>query len=281
MIADLPTSLLRSFVAVVDCGSLAAAAARLNRSESALSLQMARLQDVVGQRLFDRDGRALKLNQAGSRLLGHARAILERIDAARADIGAAPARPERIGIVQDFVPTVLGPVLAELRQADPDVAVEILVGSTAELLQALGEDRLDVALCAGDLLTGGDVARLPMAWFGDPVHLEASVLPLVTVAPPCPFLEAARSALDRAGRAWRLAVVTPSLDGVRSAVEAGLGLACRTAAGLGLPPLETEGRLPALPQIRYGIAERRRGGAPDPASAAGRLAAHLARVSAP
>lgn len=278
MISDLPSPLLRSFVAVVDCGSLAAAAVRVGRSESALSLQMSRLEDIIGQPLFDRDGRALKLNNIGSLLLAHARAILARIDAARMELRPDEIPPVRIGVVQDFVASVLRPTLTELRTARPETAFAIVVGSTAELLQAMGEDRIDTALCAGDPVGSEDVARFPMAWFGASELLADEVLPLVSISPPCPFLKAAQQALDAMGRPWRIALVTPSLDGLRAAVEAGLGVACRTVAGMGLPPL-LETSLPPLPSIQYTVIERRRG-KEGPAQVAVRMTAHLASLAA-
>ncbi len=258
MSPDLPSPLLRSFVAVVECGSLAAAAGRVGRSESALSLQMSRLEALVGRALFDRDGRALRLNQNGSLLLAHARAILSRIDAAREDFGSSSHPPARIGIVQDFVDPVLRRTLEALRAGNGNLAFEIVIGSTVELLQALGEDRVDTALCASDLAGSGPVAAFQMAWFGNADLVHEPVLPLVTVTPPCPFLTAARHALDASGRPWRIAVNTPSLEGVRAAVTAGLGIACRTAAGIGLAPLICAG-LPRLPEIRYRVIERRAG----------------------
>jgi DNA-binding transcriptional LysR family regulator len=278
MIPDLPTPLLRSLVAVVDCGSLAAAAARMGRSESALSLQMSRLEDIAGQPLFDRDGRSLRLNQAGSRFLGHARAILDRIDAARTDLGPTQARPLRVGVVQDFVETVLSPVLAELRAGEPATSLEIMIGGTADLLRAMGEDRIDTALCVSELRGAGATA-FPMRWFGETGLLDHEVLPLVSVARPCPFLEAAEHALDAAGRAWRIAVVTPSLEGARVAVAAGLGVACRTVAGLGLPPLGEDCPLPPLPSIRYSVLERRQGRSSGEPSLASRLSARLALLA--
>ena len=277
MIPDLPSPLLRNFVAVVDCGSLAAAAARVGRSESALSLQMARLEDIVGQPLFDRDGRALKLNQVGGVLLPHARVILGRIDTARADLGQATARPIRIGIVQDFVDTVLRPTLADLRTEVAVQPMTIVIGSTVELLQALGEDLIDTALCAGEQVNGSGTLSLPMNWFGDVDLLRHDVLPLVGITPPCPFLKTAQQALDSAGRPWRMALVTPSLDGLRAAVQAGLGVTCRTEAGLALQPLP-DGGLPQLPDIVYSVTERRRGkNGPD--VVARLLAKHLAKVT--
>lgn len=277
MLSDLPSPLLRSFLAVVECGSLAGAAQRIGRSESALSLQMGRLEDLIGAPLFDRTGRALRLNQTGARLLPHARAILARIDAARSDLARPAEAPVRIGMVQDFVDSVLRPTLAETRDTAGGRAVTILIGNTAELLQAMGEERIDTALCAGDPPGGQDRLRLPMRWFGDPALLLQDTLPLIGITPPCPFLKAAQTALDAQGRPWRMALSTPSLDGLRAAVQAGLGLTCRTEAGLGLPPLSGTA-LPDLPQISYSVLERRRGKTGRSATAA-TLARHLARLA--
>lgn len=274
MINDIPSPLLRSFVAVVDCGSLSSAAARIGRSESALSLQMARLEDVIGRTLFDRDGRALKLNETGAHLLTHARAILARIDAARADLGHPVASPIRIGIVQDFVDSVLQPTLTELRDGMAGRPITVVIGSSAELMQAMSEERIDTALCAGDVVGAMVTYRLPVQWFGDPVLAAAEVVPLVGITPSCPFLKAAQQSLDSVGRPWTMALVTPSLHGLRAAVQAGLGITCRTTAGLDLLPLPT-GHLPDLPDIAYSIVERRGGNS----EIAHNLSRHLAMLT--
>jgi DNA-binding transcriptional LysR family regulator len=277
MIPDLPSPLLRSFVAVADCGTLAAAAVRIGRSESAISLQMQRLEAIVGQALFDRDGRALKLNTTGSLLLAHSRAILARIDAARGELGPAIKAPVRLGVVQDFVTQVLRPTLEDLRAQDPGRRFSIVIGSTSELLQAMGEERIDVALCAGDIPGAQTGPSLAMGWFGRETLLEEAALPLVSITPPCPFLAAATQALDAIGRPWRLALVTPSLDGVKAAVASGLGIACRTLAGMGAG-LPTVAGLPDLPSIRYSVVERRPGKS-GPSEAAHCMAAHLSALT--
>lgn len=256
MIQDLPSPLLRSFVAVVDCGSLSSASVRIGRSESALSLQMTRLEDVIGRPLFDRDGRALRLNETGAQLLTHARAILGRIDAARAELGHALLPPVRIGIVQDFVESILRPTLAELRDGVAGRPITVVIGSTDDLLRAMSEERIDTALYAGEA-GGANVAyRLPVEWFGDPSLAAAEIVPLVGITPPCPFLKAAQQALDAVGRPWRMALLTPSLDGLRAAVQAGLGVTCRTRAGLALVPLPAS-HLPDLLDITYSVTQRR------------------------
>ncbi|POA31787.1 MULTISPECIES: LysR family transcriptional regulator [Pseudomonas] len=278
MIADIPSPLLRTFVAVVDCGSLAAAARRIARSESALSLQIARLENIVRQPLFDRDGRALRLNHTGGLLLAHARSILGRIDAARAELAPDTVVPVRIGVVQDFVAGVLRPTLTDVLAAAPGTAFSIVIASTAELLQAIGEDRIDAALCAGEPFGANIVTRLPMKWFGYPDLLLGDVVPLVGITLPCPFLLAAQRVLDAAGRPWRMALTTPSLDGLRAAVEAGLGITCRTESGFGLPAISSIS-LPQLPEIAYSIVERRQGNA-GTSLAVSRMTAHLESVAA-
>ena len=272
MLPDLPTTLLRGFVTVVDCGSLAEAARRLDRSDSAMSLQISRLEDLIGQPLFDRNGRTLRLNQTGSQLLGHARAILARVDAARNDL-ARVSPPLRVGTVQDFVGTVLRGAMAELSKNDSAIMFELCVASTSELLKLIGSGDLDVALCSSQFLEEKSAVAFKADWFGEHQLLAQDVLPLVTVTPPCPFLAAAQSRLDEIGRAYRLAVTTPSLDGARAAVEAGLGIACRTEIGIGLPKLEHEGMLPQLPLIPYGVAVR--SGFRDDYNVAGIFERHL------
>lgn len=275
MLPDLPSQLLRSFVAVIDSGSLAVASERVGRSESALSLQMTRLEGIVGHPLFDRDGRALKLNQTGALLLAHARSILNRIDIARAQLKSATSSSARIGVVQDFVGPVLRPLLSDLRAEDPHLSISIIVGSTKELLQAMGAELIDTALCSGTPFGASATVQLPVRWFGDAALAERDVIPLVGVSPPCPYLEASQNALDASGRQWHLALLTPSLDGVKAAVEAGIGLTCRTEAGFSLDPLLDES-LPELAAISYSVLERRK--AAFSGAVANRMSFYLSRL---
>ncbi|MEH3126147.1 LysR family transcriptional regulator [Agrobacterium cavarae] len=259
MISDLPSPLLRSFVAVVECGSLSAAAVRLGRSESAISLQMSKLENLVGSPLFDRDGRALKVNQMGRSLLLHSHIILTTIDRARAELERASTTHFRIGVVQDFVDGVLKPSLADIKREYPGALISILIGSTSELLKALSEDRIDAAVCASDPVSGPPDIALQAKWFGDPHHASGGVVSLVGITGPCPFMTAAQAALDRAGIAWNVVLETPSLEGVAAAVNAGLGVTCRTSAGIDCSVL-ARGLLPDLPRIVYSVVERRAAG---------------------
>lgn len=256
MIPDLPSPLLRSFIAVVECGSLNAAAVRLGRSESAISLQMSKLSGLIGQPVFERDGRVLKVSQTGGLLLLHARAIIARIDAARTEMAQSSSAHFRMGVVQDFVDAVLKPSLADINQNHAGARVSVIVGSTSELLQALSSDRIDAAVCASETASGTPDISLPMRWFGEAHHTERDVVPLIGTTAPCPFMIAAQKALDATGRAWHVVLETPSLESVRAAVAAGLGVTCRTQQGVGFLPMRDD-LLPALPSAAYSVIERR------------------------
>src|SRR5580658_8377958 len=148
MLVNLPTELLRSFAAIVDAGSMLRATGRVFVTQSALSLQMKRLEDLVQTSLFQREGRRLSLTPAGQSLLSHAREILDANDrAVTALSGDVLAGPARIGMMQDFAEALLGGVLVRFAQLNPETQVQVRVGDTAELLDLMQSGQLDVLLC--------------------------------------------------------------------------------------------------------------------------------------
>ena len=264
MATNLPTELLRSFVAIVDSGSMLKATERVFVTQSALSLQMKRLEETVLTSLFHRDGRRLTLTPAGQNLLVHARDILALNDRAVVALtGDALVGPVRIGLVQDFAETLLSGVLARFNHLNPDVQLEIRVAGSPELLDLLEGDRLDVVLCMGAADDPHAARVAPMVWHGDAELTKLPILPLAILAPPCRFRDAALAALEREGRPFRVALETPSLSALRAAVEAGLAITCRTALFRpGTDPIEAG--LPAMPHVAY---VRRIGAAPHPSIA--------------
>ncbi|WP_421737543.1 LysR substrate-binding domain-containing protein [Caulobacter sp.] len=252
MATNLPTELLRSFVAIVDSGSMLRATERVFVTQSALSLQMKRLEETVLTPLFHRDGRRLVLTPAGQTLLPRAREILALNDQAVVALtGDTLAGPARVGLVQDFAETLLSGVLARFSKLNPDTQLQVRVAGSPELLELLGSDRLDVILCMGPPDDPAAVRVAPMVWHGDEALAEQAVLPIAILEAPCRFRDAALAALDREGRAYRVALETPSLSALRAAVQAGLAVTCRTVLFLpGSPPLEAVG-LPELPQVAY------------------------------
>jgi DNA-binding transcriptional LysR family regulator len=185
MVVNLPTELLRSFAAIVDAGSMLKATERIFVTQSALSLQMKRLEDLVQTPLFHRGGRRLSLTQAGENLLGHAREILNANDRAVQALNSdLLAGPVRIGVVEDFAETLLSGVLMEFTETFPDANVQVQVGGSAELQELMQTDQLDVLLCLG---AGDDPASLravPMRWLGNPELVRQDVIPLAVLAMP-------------------------------------------------------------------------------------------------
>jgi len=225
---NLPTELLRSFVAIVDTGSMQQATERVFVTQSALSLQMRRLEDIVRQPLFHRQGRKLRVTPAGEHLLQTARQILAMNDRVLAAIqGQALSGAVRLGLNQDFAEMFLPGVLRDFVTRHPDVQLHVRIGGSQELVEALRASQLDVVLCVREAGDPNAIKTGAMEWLGDPRLTERAVLPLALLEPPCIFRAAALRALEAAGRPFRLAIETASLSGVRAALQAGLAITCR------------------------------------------------------
>lgn len=258
MALNLPIDVLRSFIAVVDGGSMLRASERVFLSQPAVSLQIKRLEELLQMPLFLREGRRLVLTLQGESVLAHAREILalnDRIVAALT--GDSLSGPVRIGFVQDFAETLLQGVLAQFAALHPDARLEVRVGGTPQLLDLLESDRLDVILGMG---AAGDAAAIrnePMRWFGSAGLAGRDIIPLAVLERPCRFRDVAIAALEDAGRPYQLVVETPSLSVLRAAVLSGVGVTCRTAVFAGLPELAGP-KLPALPSVSYILRRRDR-----------------------
>ena len=253
MAVNLPTELLRSFAAIVDSGSMLRATERVFVTQSALSLQMKRLEETVQSSLFHRDGRRLTLTPAGRTLLGFTREILSINDRAVAALnGDTLAGPARVGLVQDFAETLLTGVLSRFAKLNQETQLQVRVGGSAELLELLESDRLDVVLCMGPEDDPASVKTVPMTWLGDAALAGLDVLPLAVLEPPCRFRDAALAALDAAGRPYRIVLETPSLSALRAAVESDLCITCRTDIVLkrAIDPAHAPS-LPPLPSVSY------------------------------
>lgn len=247
--------MLRSLVFAVDLGGFARAARRVGRSQSAISLQMRRLEADAGQALFARAGRSFALTLAGEQMLGYARRLLALNDEALAALrGAEFTRVVRLGLLPDFTETWLPAILAAFARNHPAVRLEAQVDRNLALLDALDRGRLDLALVFGVERPGGSrLAELAMAWIAARSFAwsPSASLPLVVLEAPCVFRAAALDALDRRGIRWHIAFASQSLGGVWAAVAAGLGATVRTAHGMpgGLRALGAEAGLPALPSV--------------------------------
>jgi DNA-binding transcriptional LysR family regulator len=253
---DLPLELLRTFVATVDGGSMARAARAVARTPSAVSLQMTKLGEIIGHPLFRRQGRTLVLTRAGELLLPHAREILLASQRALAALTDERLEgPVRFGTVQDLADIVLPRALATFSQQYPGVELQVQVAQSAVLLEQAMAGDLDFAVCFRSGRAMRVIRREPMVWLGHRDLAALDPLPLAVLDPPCGYIEAARQALRRAGRRCNVVLRTPSLLGLRGALEAGLAVGCRTALmrSGSIEILGEADRLPALPEIAFAM----------------------------
>jgi DNA-binding transcriptional LysR family regulator len=252
----LDLAVLRTLVAVVESGTLAAAALRVGRSESAVSLQLKKLEEMLDASVFDRSSRKLALTETGATVLGYARRLLDLNDEALQAANAHGIDGEvSLGVPQDFAETWLPTLIARFRRSHPAIKVNVSVDRSTSLQERVARGDVDVALIFADKRPASAIwsCKLPMAWIGpnDYVRQSGQVVSLAVFDPPCAFRNAATTALKRARIKWSVAFTSPSLAGLWAAVDAGLGISVRTPAGL--PPhlsilRETAG-LPKLPTV--------------------------------
>jgi DNA-binding transcriptional LysR family regulator len=250
---------LRTFVVGTDLGSFARAASKLGRSQSAVCMQLKKLEQQAGHALLRRNGRGLVPTEAGDALLAYARRIITLHDEAAASLGATPTPASvRIGLPQDFVEDVVPDVVRAFSRQRPGVHVEVSAGRNYALEEDVRSGRLDIAIAF--FAAGSDahgtvrIASLPMLWLGarglaKPCAGEA--IPLVLYDHPCLFRQTALQMLDRNRFSWRPSLTTPSLPGVWAALRSGLGISIRTAHRVpaGICDVGRKFGLPKLPAI--------------------------------
>lgn len=257
---NLDSDLLRSFLAIVDCGNFTRAAERVGRTQSAVSMQIKRLEENLGKPLFHRDGRGVRLTDDGDMLVGYARRLIELNDKAVARF----VQPEltgsvRLGIPDDYIARFLPPVLAGFSQAHPMVELEVRTDRSVVLDASLASGELDLALisCAVVDDWGVLIHREPMVWVTSVHHLvhERSPMPVATTDPQCQMRRNALSALDDCGRDYRIAYISPSFLGLQSFVLAGLAVAAVPESSVAprMKVLGTAEGFPAIVPVDVGL----------------------------
>lgn len=252
---NLDIALLRTFVAIAELGSIARAAESVSRSQPAISLQIKRLEEKIGVRLFKKNGRGLRLSYAGEILHGKARHLLEMNDDILMSFNTLQLSGSvRLGISQDFAVDWLTDILARISGVNPAIMIEVRAEQSNDLNTLLASKKIDFALMLGTTETQNAIslARVPLTWIGVKNYpgKQSSVIPLIVSPPPCELRQMAIDSLEQARIPWRLAFSSPSLSCQRSALEAGLGVSIRTPIGLGenLTALGKEQSLPPLPK---------------------------------
>jgi DNA-binding transcriptional LysR family regulator len=252
MRSDVDAELLRAFVAVADRGGFTRAARTLNRTQSAVSMQIKRLEAVTRAALFERLGRSIRLTQQGEALLGYARRILDLNDEALQSLTRAHIEgPVRIGAMDDYGTRCLPQLIARFCADHPHVSVELHTGLTTVLVEQLGS-RFELVLAMHPVGSrrGEVLRREATVWAGSRTHTthERDPLPLALAPQGCLFRDWAMGALDKAKRPWRLAYMSPSLGAAEAAAQAGLAVTV-VKASMMPASLRALGRREGLPKL--------------------------------
>jgi DNA-binding transcriptional LysR family regulator len=257
--------LLRSFVAVAECGGFHRAAQRLNLTQSTVSQQIKRLELETKRPLFRRTTRTVALTDDGEMLLDDARRLLRLEEAARHRLTALPlSGTVRLGAVEEVAGGSLPRALGRFASSQPNVKFEVQIGLSSPLIEQLDAGRLDVVFAKRPLgcARGRLVWREPMVWAAaETFELAAgAALPLALYRDHSVSRDAALIALSESELVWQIVYTSPSLTGVRAAVLAGLAITPLPASAIvaGLRVLGVESGLPVLPDLEFAIFERKR-----------------------
>jgi len=229
---DLQIDWLRSFVAAVDTGSLSSAALEVHRSQSAVSMQLKKLEQAVGCQLMVRGPRLLQLTHEGQLLLGHARRMLDLQAEAQAVLqGEALSGLVRLGVPDDYASTYLTPVLKRFAPRHGGVEIQLDCEQSTALIPRVASGELDLALVSRDHARRGTLLfHEPMVWVGAAQFevWERDSLPIAVCEPASLGRRSAINALAQQGRPYKVVYNSSSLAGQIAAVESGLAVAALT-----------------------------------------------------
>lgn len=257
---DLDSHLLRAFLAVARIGTVSGAAASLNRTQAAVSMQLRKLEDLVGVKLFSRSSKGLSLTEHGQILLPYAREIVTLGDEAGKRLTGKTIRDRiRLGVVEDFAAGHLIEILRNFRDQNPDIEIDIIIEPNRSLAELFNDGALDVAVC--------DITCLPrkptLTWTeylmwtvrSDFVVDAAKPLPIIMFEEGCPWTTPTTAALSQRNIKWKTACVASTLVAMATAVRVGIGIGPMIASTQpeGCRTLDKSSDLPAPIRIEIGL----------------------------
>jgi DNA-binding transcriptional LysR family regulator len=259
MAASLDTDLLTAFVAVAETVSFTKAAQQLHRTQSTISLQIKRLEEIVGAPLFVRTTRSLAPTQSGEMFLVYAKRILQLQMEALAASSGLHGPTVRLGLPEDYAAAVLPSLLRALRSQQPDIELHIYCAMSQELVRLLHEGELDltIGIRCQSFSDGRVVCEEPVVWSahqGFSIGTEDAV-PLAVWPPGCPFRARALDALAAIGRPSRVVYTSQNPTGIEIAVREGLGVTVRSRRTMPADwrILTPEDGFPTLPPVELEI----------------------------
>jgi DNA-binding transcriptional LysR family regulator len=265
MTALLDIDQLRTFVAIAETGSFTRAAEVVHKTQSAVSMQMKRLEERIGKAIFERDGRASKLTEEGERLLDYARRIVRLNAEAMSSVGGPGlSGGVRLGVPDDYAERYLPEIMARFARSHPDVELTVQCEPTIELVELIDRGDLDLAIVTHDAANRPSevIRRERMLWVSSSrhaVHTEEP-LPLALTKPisrerECPWRRAALPSLEESGKAYRVLYTSRNSAALSAAVLAGLAVSVFPESALrpGMRVLGPADGFPALPSFDIGL----------------------------
>lgn len=249
---DISFDLLKTFLAVVGKESFTEAGRQLHLSQSAVSMQMKRLTEIVGRPLFDIRGKNISLSVTGELLVGHAKKILQ----AREEALAALSQPDltgkiRLGSPEDYTSFFLPRILTGFAKMYPNVQFVLTCEPTPSLVTLLNKGELDISIFTAAAINGGErIHQEPVVWIAaqDAKALERDPLPLALYNYNCIYRQWAQNALSQIGRNYYAAFLSPSIFGILAAVRSGLAVA-PVGRSIVPPDLRIVGKAQGLPDL--------------------------------
>lgn len=262
MTAPLDLDQLRTFAAIADCASFTEAARRVNKTQSAVSMQIKRLEERLGQPLFLRDGRKVSLTRHGEILYARARRMLQiNADIIDTFTDVELAGTIRFGMPDDYASKLLPKILSSFQKTNPRIQVEVHCQPSEELLAGMKTGKFDIIVFTqGTMGETGELFRTePMFWVAAPSwqpSKDDSVQLAIACGPTtCCWRAAAESALNRMGRDFRIAYVSASATGIISAVNSNLavGYLAESSIQPGMRILGAKEGFPRLPNAELAL----------------------------
>ncbi|MFT5719941.1 MAG: DNA-binding transcriptional LysR family regulator [Motiliproteus sp.] len=258
---NLPMDLLRTFVAIKDLGGFTLAGEMLGRSQPAISLQIKRLEEMIDVQLLNRAG-GMKLTEEGKILYTYARQILELNDTAISRLTIPSVSGSvTLGIPNDFEVSFLPVTLSEFSKTYPNVTLDVQTDLSVNLCRDFKKGHYDLVMIMDEYpehsFQKNDFIVEPLAWISEPAfNLKPDQpIPLVLYPKGCIYRHHITTALNKANIPWRVLYSTSSLQGIQTAIEAGLGisaLAINTAPRM-LTNNDINQQLPALGKVAIGF----------------------------
>lgn len=254
---------LNTFIAIAETGSFTRAADQVFKTQSAVSMQMRRLEERIGQPIFIKDGRINRLSDDGEKLLDYARKMIKLNDETiNAFSGEQLEGSIRFGTPDDYADRFIPSIIAQFAQTHPNIELNVICEPSSELHLRMQNNELDVALVTHEeMKSSSEVIRTePLYWVTSNSHMvhEEEVVPLAIGRDDCCWRDIAFAALDKADRDYRVIVASHSATVIVSAVLAGLAVAPLPECALqyGMRILSEADNFPQLGMTKIGLLKR-------------------------